>query len=51
MRVSGFVILVCMATLYFLLAQGVDGLLAAFGYTVSALLYVLAVLNLVRPKR
>jgi hypothetical protein len=51
MRLSGFVILGSLATLYFLLALEVDGLLAAFGYVASALLYVLAVLNVVRPKK
>ena len=51
MRLSGFVILGGMGTLYLLLAQGAGGLLAGFGYSASALLYVLAVLNVVRPKK
>jgi len=51
MRWSGFVILGGMGTLYLLLAREVEGLLAGFGYVASALLFVLAVLNVLRPKK
>ena len=51
MRLSGFVILAGMGTLYLLLAQGAEGLLAGFGYSASALLYLLAFMNVARPKK
>ena len=47
----GFLILGGMATLYFLLAREAEGLLAGFGFAVSAVLYLLAFLNVVRPKK
>ena len=48
---AGFRVLAGMATLYFLLAREAEGLLAGFGFVVSALLYLLAFLNVVRPKK
>ena len=51
MRWSGFAVMAALATLYFLLAMKAEGLLAGFGYTASALLYVLSFLNLVKPKK
>lgn len=51
MRWSGLVILGGMGLLYFLLAREAEGLLAGFGFSASALLFVLAVLNVVRPKK
>jgi len=51
MRWSGFVILAGMGSLYLLLAREVEGLLAGFGYVASALLYVLAFMNVARPKK
>ena len=51
MRWSGFVILSGMGLLYWLLALEAEGLLAGFGYSASALLFVLAVLNVLRPKK
>jgi len=47
----GFVVLAGMATLYFLLAREAEGLLAAFGYVVASVLYLVSVLNLVRPRK
>ena len=51
MRWSGFAVLAGLATLYFLLALEAEGLLAGFGYTAAALLYVLSFLNLVKPRK
>lgn len=48
---SGFVVLGGMATLYFLLAREAEGLLAGFGFVVAAVLYIVAVMNLVRPRK
>jgi len=50
MRWSGFFFLSTMGVLYALLAQRADGLLAGFGYASAALLIILAVMNLVRPR-
>jgi len=47
----GFLVLGGMATLYFLLAREAEGLLAGFGYVVAAVLYIVSVLNLVRPRK
>lgn len=51
MRWSGFAVMAALATLYFLLAMEAEGLLAAFGYVASALLYILSFLNLVKPRK
>jgi hypothetical protein len=51
MRVGGFVVLAGMATVYLLLSIGSEGLLAGFGYIFAALLYSLAVINLVKPRQ
>jgi hypothetical protein len=51
MRVAGFVMFALMATVYLLLSMGAEGLLAGFGYLFSALLYILAVMNLIRPRK
>lgn len=51
MRVAGFVMLAGMATVYLLLSMGSGGLLAGFGYIFAALLYILAVMNLVKPRK
>jgi hypothetical protein len=51
MRWSGFFFLSAMGGLYALLARTADGLLAGFGYAFAALLFVLAVMNLVRPSK
>jgi hypothetical protein len=51
MRWSGFAVLAALASLYFLLSMEADGILQAFGYVASALLYILAFLNLVKPKK
>ena len=51
MRWSGFAILAALATLYLLLAGEAEGILQAFGYVASALLYILAFLNLVKPRK
>ena len=51
MRWSGFSVLTGLATLYFFLAGEADCILQAFGFVASALLYILAFLNLVKPKK
>ena len=51
MRWSGFAVLAGLATLYFFLAGEAEGILQAFGFVASALLYILAFLNLVKPKK
>lgn len=51
MRVAGFVILSGMGTVYLLLSMDSGGLLAGFGYLFAALLYVLSILNLVKPRK
>jgi len=50
-RWSGFAVLAGLATLYFFLAGEAGGILQAFGFVASALLYILAFLNLVKPKK
>ena len=50
MRWGHALILSLFATLYFLLAQTTDGFLAGFGYTASALLLMLALMNLLTRK-
>jgi hypothetical protein len=39
------------ATLYVLLAQNADGMLAGFAYTSAALLFMLAMMFLMRPPK
>lgn len=51
MRWSGALILSLLAVLYFLLSRNADGLLAGFGYACAALLFMLAIMNLVRPRK
>jgi hypothetical protein len=51
MRWSGAVVMALMATLYFLLSQNSEGMLAAFGYGCAALLFILAIMNILRPHK
>lgn len=51
MRLAGFTILAGMGTVYLLLSMDSGGLLAGFGYLFAALLYVLSILNLVKPRK
>jgi hypothetical protein len=51
MRWSGFFFLAGMGVLYALLARNSDGLLAGFGYACAALLLIVAIMNLVRPRK
>lgn len=51
MRIAGFVMMAVMATVYLLLSMSSVGLLAGFGYVFAALLYILAVMNLVKPRK
>jgi hypothetical protein len=51
MRWSGLVVLTAFATLYLLLSIPAEGFLQGLGYVAAALLYVLAFLNLVKPRK
>jgi len=51
MRWSGFIILSGMGVLYALLSRSADGLLAGFGYASAALLFLLAIMNVVMPHK
>jgi hypothetical protein len=51
MRWSGFFFLTGMGVLYGLLARNSEGLLAGFGFACAALLFILAIMNLIRPHK
>jgi hypothetical protein len=51
MRVSGFIVLAILGTVYLLLSLNSDGLLAGFGYVFAALMFSLAIVNVLRPPK
>ena len=51
MRWSGAAIFALFGVLNFMLSREAEGLLAGFGYLSAALFFVLAVLNVLRPRK
>lgn len=51
MRWTGFTIFALMGLLNFLLSREAEGLLAGFGYLSAALFFVLALVNVLKPRK